>query len=125
MPLVADSIRIFVTDLAEARRFYGSCLALPLLTEALDQGYLVYQAGPCNLIIEALDPTYAQANGLLGRFVGLSFRVDDIETTYEQLRRRGVEFHSEPSQRAAGGSFAHFYDPDRNILTLVGSVVPS
>jgi predicted enzyme related to lactoylglutathione lyase len=104
----------------EARHFYGICLGLPLLTDALDQGYLIFQAGSCNLIVEALQASHPEANGLLGRFVGLSFRVDDIDATFEALQRRGVQFAGQPT-RSTSSAFAHFYDPTGNVLTLVGT----
>ena len=57
---------------------------------------------------------------MVGRFVGVSLRVDDIDGVYETLKMRGVQFKSPPEKQSWGGSHAHFQDPDGNILTLLG-----
>lgn len=51
---------------------------------------------------------------------GLSLQVDDIEGTDARLKDAGVEFTSAPEKQPWGGSLAHFRDPDRNVLTLLG-----
>ncbi|MGH7288269.1 MAG: VOC family protein [Myxococcota bacterium] len=53
----------------------------------------------------------------LGRFLGVSLAVADIQATYEQLFARGVDFLAPPE---GGGVLAHFRDPDGNVLSLVG-----
>jgi predicted enzyme related to lactoylglutathione lyase len=87
-------VRVFVTDWDRALRFYT----------------------------ETLGPPYEGAEGpLVGRFVGVSLRVDDIDETYQTLRGRGVEFVAPPARMPWGGVLAHFRDPDGNVLTLLVS----
>ncbi|MCC6676632.1 MAG: VOC family protein [Phycisphaerales bacterium] len=53
----------------------------------------------------------------IGEFQGLSFKCDDVEKTYEELRAAGVEFES-PPQKQPWGSYCIFKDPDGNKFVL-------
>ena len=85
----------------------------------LPDGFVIFKPGAISLVIESVDPSDAEAGTLVGRFVGLSLRVDDVEAAFRVLRDRGVKFDGEPEKQPWGGTLAHFYDPDRNVLTLV------
>jgi catechol 2,3-dioxygenase-like lactoylglutathione lyase family enzyme len=111
--------RVFVDDLAEARRFYTGILGLPVAWEfagvafGLDVG--------CTLIIEAVAANGdAEDRALVGRFVGCSLAVDDIDQAYADLTERGVSFSEPPERQPWGGTLAHFRDPSGNVLTLLG-----
>jgi len=56
---------------------------------------------------------------LMGRGVlgGLFFTVDDIQSTYDELKRRGVEFSQEPTQQPYGID-AGFRDPSGNQMRM-------
>ncbi len=47
------------------------------------------------------------------------FLCDDIESTYEQMRSKGVQFESEP-QKMQWGTYAQFRDEDGNVFVLKG-----
>ena len=49
---------------------------------------------------------------------GLFFRTDDIQTTYEDLVKRGVEFSQPPEQRPYGID-AGFRDPSGNHMRVM------
>jgi predicted enzyme related to lactoylglutathione lyase len=53
----------------------------------------------------------------IGTFFNGSLSCDDVEATYRQLLKRGVEFVSEPKQQP-WGTFAMFKDPDGNQFVL-------
>ena len=55
----------------------------------------------------------------VGTFSGVVFECDDIRTTYEELRNRGVEFTEEPTLQSWGGIQAQFKDQDGNGFVLV------
>jgi uncharacterized glyoxalase superfamily protein PhnB len=57
----------------------------------------------------------------VGRFVGVSLEVTDIDATYRTLVERGVQFDAPPERQAWGGTLAHLRDPDGNVLTLLES----
>jgi predicted enzyme related to lactoylglutathione lyase len=53
----------------------------------------------------------------IGTFFNGSFACDDVEYSYEQLRKRGVEFVN-PPETAPWGTFVRFHDPDGNTFLL-------
>jgi catechol 2,3-dioxygenase-like lactoylglutathione lyase family enzyme len=119
MDLLPDTIRIFVGDIHRARTFYSDKLGLPLASDSADNGYVVYAPGNIRLLVEYCDSEDEEGRALVGRFLGLSFRVSNVQTAYKELLIRGVEFSGAPEKQAWGGTLAHFVDPDRNVLTLV------
>ena len=54
----------------------------------------------------------------IGTFSNIVFECDDIETTYRELRGRGVEFTEEPSEQP-WGMWAQFKDVDGNEFGLI------
>jgi predicted enzyme related to lactoylglutathione lyase len=53
----------------------------------------------------------------IGGFSNILWDTDDIQTTFEDLRAKGVEFTQEPSQQGWGW-WAQFKDPDGNEFGL-------
>jgi catechol 2,3-dioxygenase-like lactoylglutathione lyase family enzyme len=64
--------------------------------------------------------TQAQMKELLakGALTGLFFAAEDIKTTYEELKSRGVEFGQEPTEQAYGTD-AGFRDVSGNHMRVV------
>lgn len=112
-------VRIFVDDFAAARAFYAETLGLEIDWEMAEQGAVGFKAGAATLIVEAVGPHREYAD-LVGRFVGVSLEVEDIEATWRDLGARGVEFEAPPEKQPWGGTLAHFKDPAGNVLTLLG-----
>ena len=105
---------------SEAHAFYRETLGLPERFRNDDIGWAEYDLnGPC-LGIERVAPGDAEGGALVGRFVGVSLRVDDITGAHESLSAKGVPFSAPPKRQDWGGMLAHFRDPDGNILTLLG-----
>lgn len=48
----------------------------------------------------------------------ISFRVENLDETYQNLKEKGVEFITEPKKQAWGGRTALMLDPDKNIIVL-------
>jgi predicted enzyme related to lactoylglutathione lyase len=48
---------------------------------------------------------------------GLFFATDDVQGTYEELRKRGVEFQQEPTEQPYGVD-AGFRDPSGNSMRM-------
>lgn len=111
------AVRIFSQRFDEALVFYRDTLRFPLLFDV--DGVAVFSTGNCNLVLESLDLGDLEHRSLTGRFVGVSFRVPDASEAYEALQQRGVRFDDVPELQDWGGTTAHFFDPDGNILTLV------
>lgn len=114
------AVRIFVHSWQEACEFYRDKLQLSERFRSDDYGWAEYDlGGPCFGIQRAGDKD-EEGGELVGRFVGVSLRVEDIDAAYRDLQARGVKFTAAPEKQPWGGSLAHFADPDNNILTLLG-----
>ena len=114
------AVRIFVRNWDAACDFYGGTLGLAERFRNDAIGWAEYDlGGPC-FGIQFVPEDDEDGLQLVGRFVGISLRVDDIESTYIELRDSGVTFTSPPEQQTWGGALAHFTDPDGNVLTLLG-----
>lgn len=113
-------VRLFVHDWERAVRFYTEALGMKLESRADEFGWAQFATGSCSLAVERLAPDDPEAPALVGRYVGVSLRVPDLESVYHTLVERGVEFLSPPEKQAWGGTLAHLRDPDGNVLTLLG-----
>lgn len=113
-------VRLFAHDFDEAVRFYTDTLGMTLGSRADEFGWAEFRTGSCSLAIERLAPDDPEAPALVGRYVGVSLRVPDIDATYRALIEKGVEFLAPPEKQVWGGTLAHLRDPAGNILTLLG-----
>jgi len=85
-----------------------------------EDGFCVFGAGPCQLVIEPVTPDAPQEDqGLVGRLTGLSLTVSDIHAKHRELRARGVSFIGEPERQFWGGTLATFCDSAGNEIQLV------
>ncbi len=112
-----QAVRIFVTDLERSRTFYADVLELEERSTVATS--VVFVLGGMEVIIEAVPPNDPEAEGLAGRFLSVSFQVEDIDATYRTLIERGVTFVQPPEKQPWGGTLAFLSDPDGNVLTLV------
>lgn len=114
------AVRVFVRHWDACCEFYRDSLRLTERFRDDDLGWAEYDlGGPC-LGLQRVDTNDDDGAKLIGRFLGVSLRVDDIGATYTELQTRGVKFTSPPERQGWGGSLAHFVDPDGNELTLLG-----
>ena len=114
------AVRVFVTDWERAIRFYTETLEMAMAYRSDEMGWAQLATGECQLALERTDPADHEAGSLVGRFVGVSLEVPDIDATYDTLTKRGVEFLAPPEQQAWGGVLAHLRDPDGNVISLLG-----
>jgi catechol 2,3-dioxygenase-like lactoylglutathione lyase family enzyme len=115
-----NTARIFVRDIAQAREFYRQTLGLKVRAENLAHGYCVFDAGNCELVVEAVSlaaPPDEQA--LVGRFTGLSFLVPNVHAAHKELSAKGVVFSGPPQRQFWGGTLATLKDPEGNELQIV------
>jgi catechol 2,3-dioxygenase-like lactoylglutathione lyase family enzyme len=110
-------VTVFVNNQDEAKRFYVDKLGLEVRTDAtMDNGFrwlTVAPKGQPDLEIALMEPKAgpmfdeeaAQAvrllmkKGVLGAGV---FQVDDCRKTYEELKKKGVQFKGAPEERFYG-----------------------
>jgi predicted enzyme related to lactoylglutathione lyase len=115
------AVRVFVTDWERAVHFYTETLGIPTTYRNDDMGWAQLATGRGQLALERVTPDDEETRDLVGRFVGVSLEVPDIELTYKTLVERGVEFLAPPEKQPWGGMLAHLRDPDNNVITLLGS----
>jgi len=114
------ALRIFVDDLAAARDFYAGALGLLLGEDGARYGWCVFDGGGARLVLESVAPDAAPDDrSLVGRFVGVSFEVGDVEAEYARLRGMGVRFTGPPARQPWGGALATLSDPSGNLIQLV------
>lgn len=117
--MILNTARLFVRDIHKARDFYARKLGLAIKADGSDRGYCVFDAGPCELIVEAVPETAPKdEQALVGRFTGLSFLVADVHKMHAVLAARGVEFTGRPEVQFWGGTLATLRDPDGNELQI-------
>ncbi len=126
MTLRSGLIQINVTDLGEARTFYGETLGIPIRSPFGEDGpfELALGEGPSVLVyqVERSAPVeYGKQTG-----VTLVLYTDDLETTVATWRERGVEMIPiEWSEEESGiapcpyGRFIAFRDPFGNALEVL------
>jgi catechol 2,3-dioxygenase-like lactoylglutathione lyase family enzyme len=115
-----NTARIFVRDIARARTFYGATLGLRIRAGSVGDGYCVFDAGNCELVVESVAADApAEDQALVGRFTGLSFLVPSVHVTHQDLVGKGVHFTGPPERQFWGGTLATFSDPDGNELQIV------
>jgi catechol 2,3-dioxygenase-like lactoylglutathione lyase family enzyme len=110
---------IAVSNLQEAREFYGETLGLRT-SEEFDDLWLHLAGGRDTLVYQASDATPAS-------YTVLNFEVDDIDEAVDGLAARGVRFERydgfEQDEkgvfRGEGPYIAWFKDPSGNVLSVL------
>jgi catechol 2,3-dioxygenase-like lactoylglutathione lyase family enzyme len=111
---------ILSSRMAEAEKFYGDVLGLPL--KGKSHGALIYDVGGAELRVSPVPTTQPSLHTVLG------FAVADLRAVMNALSVRGVEWQRFANfpQDAAGvlvtpddAKVAWFRDPDGNLLSLV------
>ena len=106
-----------VSDIEKAVEFYRDVLGLPHLYTFGDLAF--FDCGGTRLFLSA---TEGPADPSV-----LYFRVDDIQTAYDELRKRGIVFEQAPHliHKHDNGTeewMAFFPDPDGHLLAIMAQV---
>jgi predicted enzyme related to lactoylglutathione lyase len=113
------ALRIFVDGWDAACGFYENKLGLARTFHNSDMGWAEFDVGGCSLGIERVSGDDHENQALIGRFVGISLQVENMDDTFADLTAKGVEFTAPPEKQPWGGTIAHFKDPAGNTLTLL------
>ena len=112
-------IALTVNDLPRAKEFYKDALGMTLLFDAGKMAF--FQCGTVRLMI-GLPEADAPRGGTI-----LYFKVQDLNATFEALKKAGVAFTQDPHVVAKMPNYelsvAFFKDPDENVLALMSEVV--
>ncbi|EAQ67622.1 hypothetical protein MED121_16884 [Marinomonas sp. MED121] len=112
--------RIFCFNFEQSIAFYSDTLGLPLKSVNHELGWAEFSLTGGTLALEQQDPSDEEARVLVGRFLGISLQVENVNDAYAELVSKGVIFQGSPEEQEWGASLAHFKDPDGNVLTLLG-----
>jgi catechol 2,3-dioxygenase-like lactoylglutathione lyase family enzyme len=127
------TVQVWVHDQDEALAFYTEKLGLELRDDVtlpemgnfrwLTVGVpgqdvsIVLMAVPGPPVFDEETRSQIQALVAKGAATGLFFTSDDVQSTFEELKGRGVEFGQEPSQQPYGID-AGFRDPSGNQMRV-------
>jgi predicted enzyme related to lactoylglutathione lyase len=105
-------------DQARALKFYTEQLGFEVATDqpfSDQQRWIELRIANAGTRVVLFTPEGHEAR--IGTFFNGSFSCDDVESTFRQLRQRGVEFVREP-EKQPWGTMAIFRDPDGNQFVL-------
>ncbi|MFZ5828252.1 MAG: VOC family protein [Bacillota bacterium] len=125
MTMRFGDIRLLTGDYAGTFRFYRDIMQLALDWGHEQSGYAQFRLGSTVL---ALLERHTMAETLpvvapTGDHCVLSFVVDDVDGSYQELCRRGARPAGEPQDRADWGyRVAHVRDPEGNLIELYASL---
>jgi catechol 2,3-dioxygenase-like lactoylglutathione lyase family enzyme len=110
-------IRINVSDVDRAVRFYRDLLGMRLLFEVPEQGLAFFDCGGVRLYFAASEP------GAGTQTAPIYYRVDGLDGVVEQLTQRGVAFDIPPQTvyrlEDVEGRMAFFRDSEGNTVALM------
>ena len=109
-------LMVFVTDLDEARRFYGEVLGFPL-KQATDT-MLVFEHAQADLVAFACENPAGFDDYSTAARSAFVFRVPSLDTSMRELRTRGVRFLHDTPAEGPLGRYAAFVDPCGNVHEL-------
>ncbi len=115
-------VRVFVSDLERALKFYIQTLGLESAFVDNEMGWAQLKTEGTTLALEQISAADNETNQLIGRYLGVSLSVDeDLENIYKDLSAKGIPFSGPPQVMPWGGLMTQISDPDDNVLTLMES----
>lgn len=118
----ARAINIYVKDQERAVDFYVNKLGMTKLRDepnGPDARWIeVAPPGAESVLVLYTPPGFENR---IGGFTNIVFDCDDLDSTYQELHSRGVEFTQPPEVQPWGMKMAQFKDIDGNEFVLVES----
>ena len=114
-------VRLFAwpADWPACCAFYGQILGLrPELTDE-QTGVAMFKLGEVHLLVERADEQTDETRALVGRFSGISLRVDSTAQAANRLAELGIPVPAGPQEQPWGDTLLHLKDPASNIITLI------
>jgi lactoylglutathione lyase len=119
------SISVFVSDQDRAKDFYTNKLGMELRTDqplypgATARWVAVAPKGAQTEITLYLpDENWEHYKNMVGKAQALTLNVSDVQSTYDSLKAKGVNFEGEPDKQP-WGTFVTMKDSEGNSLILV------
>jgi len=116
-------VLVYVRDQERSLRFYLDQLGFRVVVDrSFESGERWIEVAPAdgsaNIALIAPKPG-SEGYKLIGRDTQIFFLSEDVPAKFDQWSKRGVRFHSDPTQ-AFDGTFAQFEDLDGNLFGLAG-----
>jgi lactoylglutathione lyase len=123
-------IMVYVSDQGRSVKFYTEKLGFDIIVNMPYRGGKWIEVAPSGSettlslmvpdekMMSSLDVKYAE--GLIGKPTGVWFYSDDIQTSYEQLRQKGVNI-TIPEKQEWDGIMSQIRDPDGNLFALISA----
>ena len=113
---------VWVNDQDHALDFYVGKLGFEVQTDIrMNEGFRWLEVGPpgSETALTIAKPYPGQEGVSVGGYTNVVFATDDIQSTYEDLKAKGVKFVEEPKKQEWGMIQAILADPDGNVFVLV------
>lgn len=125
-----EGMMVMVSNQSKALEFYTQKLGFEKKVDTEDAGFRWIVVGPkdSKTVLSLVDPSnmneWSQENidnakKNIGTTTGIWFYSKDIETTYKELKSKGVEI-TKPEKQTWKGIMSTIYDQDKNSIGLVG-----
>ena len=117
----ASTVGIYVSDQDQALDFYTNKLGFEKLFDepmGSDSDARWIEVAPAGAQTRLVLYTPPGQEDRIGTFSNVVFSCDDMNSTYQELKARGVEFSENPSDQP-WGIWAQFKDPDGNEFGLI------
>jgi serine phosphatase RsbU (regulator of sigma subunit) len=116
---------VYVSDHEKSLRFYVEKLGFSVVADVaytLDGRWVAIAPPDGSALLALVAPrTGTEKARLIGRATQIGFISEDINSTYDLWRSRGVRFDNPPQQTIFGVTLAIFQDIDGNTFELIGS----
>lgn len=116
MPAELYQVIIVARDVEKVAAFYRDVIGMEVTYPAPDadlskENWVELTGGPCRLAIHGGGEIKSSGAAIL------SFRVDDLDFTYWDLKKRGLDIE-EPRKVSADVRASHVHDPEGNRVSL-------
>ncbi|MED4116779.1 VOC family protein [Priestia megaterium] len=119
-------IRLLVKDFKKSVEFYKDLLRIPISWYEEEMEYALFNNGETKIellsqkaMTEVIGKENKSSDGESTSNFLLQFEVEDVDKTYDYLRKNGIEFVTQPHDRKEWRSrIAHFRDPDNNLIEI-------
>ena len=121
MEIKVGPIQIFVSDIKRAEKWYSEILGMGLVEKYPKFKCILMKLDQTEFDIGTPTPDWGLGwdKVTVGGRTNIFFETNDIKTTVNNFKQKGVKFIEEPSKRAWGEYKAVFIDPDGNELNLI------
>ena len=115
------AVEVIVRNLSKSIKWYKEKLGAKLVSNYGKWKCVDLKVGKSKVVLELGQPIkalgsfeYKNEKKMIGKPTGIIFLTNDIDSTYQKLKKRGVKFVMSPKKQRFGDKVAIFADPDGN-----------